>query len=91
MNEGSDRARCNDFEPAASKKCAAPAGRRERPQAKSFTQLVCFPYEFASTGLVPVEASTTQLDNHAQGSASAGLAPVEASTMRLGEPTPLAE
>ena len=37
----------------------------------------------ASAGLVPVEASTTQLDNHVHTVASAGLVPVEALTMRL--------
>ncbi len=37
----------------------------------------------ASTGLVPVEASTTQLAYHEYSAASAGLAPVEASTRRL--------
>ncbi len=46
---------------------------------------------FASAGLAPVEASTTQLANHASRSASAGLAPVEASTMRLAAFVPLAE
>ncbi|CAN5401927.1 hypothetical protein BH10PLA2_BH10PLA2_34090 [soil metagenome] len=37
----------------------------------------------ASAGLVPVEASTTQLDNNVYKVASAGLVPVEASTTRL--------
>ncbi len=45
----------------------------------------------ASAGLVPVEASTTQLANQGKMAASARLAPVEASTIRLAAIVRLAE